>query len=38
MQACLLGTAWPWCFPQVEEFSEKPIEEMPVHVSDIFAQ
>ena len=22
---------------QVEEFSEKPIEEMPVHVSDIFA-
>ncbi|PSC73642.1 eukaryotic initiation factor 4A [Micractinium conductrix] len=23
---------------QVEEFSEKPIEEMPVHVSDIFAQ
>ena len=25
------------CPRQVEEFSEKPIEEMPVHVSDIFA-
>jgi hypothetical protein len=23
---------------QVEQFSEKPIEQMPVHVSDIFAR
>lgn len=25
-------------FRQVEQFSEKPIEQMPVHVSDIFAR